>query len=87
MFDSGNPLGANGCTSTAGRRMDVDQNLCRANTVERSQDFFGIVLNCRGNIGIVGGERELHFYFATVDLDTLDETERDYIAAKTGITN
>ena len=45
------------------------------NTVDAAQDFFGIVLNCRRNVRVVGGERESALYFAIIDLDRLNQAE------------
>jgi len=67
--------------------VDVDQNFCAANTIELAQDFLGIVFYRRGNIRVVGSERELHFDFAVVDLHIFDKTERHDVAAKSRISD
>ena len=55
--------------------MNVDQNFCGLNTIDGSQRFFGIVLDCRWNIRIIRRQRELHFDFAAVDLNRFHQPE------------
>src|ERR1700737_4948869 len=81
-------LGGADTRARAGRwRVDIDQHFCAANTIELTQDPFGIVFNCRGNVGIIGGEGELHFDFTAINLDTFNETERHNVATKSRITD
>jgi hypothetical protein len=55
--------------------MDIDQNFGAANAFDRSQGAFRVILNCCGNIWIIGGERELNFNVAIIDLDRLHQSE------------
>jgi hypothetical protein len=58
-----------------GRRMNIDQNFCALNTVNSSQRFFGIILNCRGNIWIIRRQRELNLDLAIVDVYRFYQSE------------
>src|SRR5438034_9616597 len=87
MLDSRNSGGAH-TSSRAGRRgVDVDQNFGASNTINGTQRFFRIVLDRRWNIWIVRRESELHFDFAIVDIDRLDQTKRNDVASEAAIFN
>ena len=85
MFDSWNSRRADAGSCPAGRRVDIDQDFRALNTIEGSQRFFGIVFDCRWNIRVVCRQRELHFDLAVIDLDRLDQAERNDVASKPGI--
>ena len=87
MLDSGKPSGANGCTGAARWRVDVDQNLGVTNADKCAQSFFGLTFDCRRNIWIVRREGELDFDLAIIDLDVLDQTERNDVATESGISD
>jgi len=85
MPDSWNPCRAHAGPCTAGWRLDVDQNFRAPNTVNGSQYLFRIVFNRRWNIRIVRRQGELHFDFAIVDIDRLDQAKRNDVTTEAGV--
>src|SRR5205085_5710578 len=85
MFDSGQPGGANGRAGAAVRRVHVDHNVGATNAVEAAQSFFRVTFDRRGNVWIVRRERDLDFDLAVMDLDVLDQPERNDVATESGI--
>ena len=87
VLDSRNLGGADARACARRWRVDVDQNLCAANTIESAQDLLGVIFYRRGNIWIVSRKSELHFDVAIVDVDSLDQTKRNDVSTKSRITN
>ena len=87
MLDSRDLGRANSRAGASGRRVNVDQDFRGPNPINGTQGFFRIILDRGGNVWIVGRKRQLHLYFAVVDLDRLNQAKRNDVAAEAGISN
>ena len=87
VLDSRNACRTHASPGASRWRMNVDQNFRISDPINRPQYFFGITFDRRWNIGIVRGERELHFDFAIVDVDRLDQAKRNNVSCEARILN
>src|SRR5260370_12602355 len=69
VLDSRNACRTHSSPGASGWRMNVDQNFRISDSMNRLQYFFGITFDRSRNIGIVRGQRELHFDVAIVDVN------------------
>ena len=69
VLNSRNACRTHASAGAGRRRMNVDQNFRVSNSINRPQHFFGVTFDRSRNIGIVRGDRELHFDFAVIDVD------------------
>ena len=88
MFDSGKSSRTHPArTGPSGWRVNVDQDLCVLNARNSAQELFSIVFDRGRNIRIVCGDSELHAHIAVIDVDRLDQAERDDITTEPGVFN
>ena len=88
MFDSRKSRRAHPArTGASGWRLNIDQDLCVFNARNSAQELFSIVFDRGRNIRIVCGDSELHPHIAVIDVDRLDQAERDNITAEAGVFN